>query len=345
MTPAAKKLTAHAKPPIRQARLTAMAQTARAFLDVLGRLGYDRTQLIAACGLDSIDSNDPDARVPCEAIGEMFGYAMKMRPIRNLGARLAAETPMGAFPLLDYLAISCDTVSDAVRQLARYYRIIDAPYVLDVQETDDPPTVVYRGDCDATSFEYGISIALLHLREETEQKLRIEFVSFVHEPGDTTEIEKILGCPVRPRSPLNAIAFPREAWNLALRKSDRALRSVLEQHARDVLARLPKNDSVTADVNRVLLARISNGATSLQSVAQVLGFSARSLQRRLSEASTSYVMLLDQARRESATQHLRDRRLSIAEVAYLLGYSEPGAFHRAFKRWHGVTPQEFRKTL
>jgi AraC-like DNA-binding protein len=77
-------------------------------------------------------------------------------------------------------------------------------------------------------------------------------------------------------------------------------------------------------------------------VARCLATSARSLQRRLSAAGTSYQELLDSTRCEAATRYLQDRGLSIGEVAYLLGYSEPPAFHRAFKRWNGVTPQEFR---
>jgi AraC-like DNA-binding protein len=69
---------------------------------------------------------------------------------------------------------------------------------------------------------------------------------------------------------------------------------------------------------------------------------ADTLQRRLPQAGTSFEGLCDDARREAAQTYLADATLSIAEVTYLLGYSEPTAFHRAFKRWHGTTPQAFR---
>jgi AraC-like DNA-binding protein len=69
----------------------------------------------------------------------------------------------------------------------------------------------------------------------------------------------------------------------------------------------------------------------------------RTLQRRLEEAGCSYQDLLEQTRRDAAEKYLSDRSLPIAEVAFLLGYSEPSAFHRAFKRWKKVTPQAFRK--
>ena len=73
-----------------------------------------------------------------------------------------------------------------------------------------------------------------------------------------------------------------------------------------------------------------------------MGTSVRSLQRRLTYLGSRYQGVLDSIRREAAGQYLSDRALSISEVGYLLGYSEPAAFHRAFKRWHGSTPQEFR---
>ena len=107
-------------------------------------------------------------------------------------------------------------------------------------------------------------------------------------------------------------------------------------------ARLPAGDDVTLEIRRAIMSRIPQGETEIQSVARSLATSARSLQRRLSAAGTSYQELLDSTRREAATGYLQDRRLSIGEVAYLLGYSEPPAFHRAFKRWNGITPQEFR---
>jgi AraC-like DNA-binding protein len=69
----------------------------------------------------------------------------------------------------------------------------------------------------------------------------------------------------------------------------------------------------------------------------------RSLQRRLAEAKISFQQLVDDTRREAADTYLNNQTLSIGEVAYLLGYSEPAAFHRAFKRWQGITPQAFRE--
>jgi len=127
-----------------------------------------------------------------------------------------------------------------------------------------------------------------------------------------------------------------------MRRRDPVLRSVLEQHAAAIAARIPEADMLAREVRRVLALRMPEGDTHIETVARALAIAPRSLQRRLSGAGLSYQQLLDSTRREAAGEYLSDPRLAIGEVAYLLGYSEPAAFCRAFKRWNGMTPQSFR---
>ena len=155
-------------------------------------------------------------------------------------------------------------------------------------------------------------------------------------------MQRVLGCPVRSGETWNGLAISREAWQPPMRRRDPVLRGVLERHAKEIIACLPEAMTRSLRTRRVIMSRIPQGETEIQSVARVLATSARSLQRRLSAAGTSYQELLDSTRCEAATRYFQDRRISIGEVAYLLGYSEPPAFHRAFKRWNGITPQEFR---
>jgi AraC-like DNA-binding protein len=317
--------------------------TARVFLEGLVRLGYDRQALLEAAGVDFSNSEDPDARVPCQAIGGMFGYAMRTRPLKNMGMKLAAETPIGAFPLLDYLIVTCENVGQGIIQLSRYFQLNDAPYALEIRENEDPVCIIFSGNRDSLTLEFGISLVIFHLREETENRLIAEFVSFTHRPDDVFEMQRVLGCPVRMGETWNGLTLSREAWRLPMRRRDPVLRGVLERHAKEILASLPVGDDVIIETRRVIMSRISLGETEIQSVAHHLATSARSLQRRLSAAGITYQQLLDSTRCEAATRYLQDLRLSIGEVAYLLGYSEPPAFHRAFKRWNGITPQEFRR--
>jgi AraC-like DNA-binding protein len=134
----------------------------------------------------------------------------------------------------------------------------------------------------------------------------------------------------------------RRAWELPFRRRDPVLRELLERQANEVMARLPPMSALALEVRRVLASRVAGGDTRIGAVARALTTSTRSLQRQLAAQGLSYQELVDQTRKEAAQRYLADTALPIAEVAYLLGYSEPAAFHRAFKRWSGATPHAFR---
>ena len=85
---------------------TAAASNVRVYVSALERLGYDTEVLLKAAGLQRADVNDPDGCIPCSCISALFQRAMKERPLSNLGMRIAAETPIGAYPLIDYLVVT-----------------------------------------------------------------------------------------------------------------------------------------------------------------------------------------------------------------------------------------------
>src|SRR6266498_2172747 len=121
MTASADRLTKHAKKPkpADPSPPAFDANAVRPLIDALERLGYALPPLFAAAGIRRSELADPDYRMPCELVGAMFAGAMRERPIENLAARLAAEIPIGAFPLIDYLVVTSETVGDGLKQLAR----------------------------------------------------------------------------------------------------------------------------------------------------------------------------------------------------------------------------------
>ena len=344
MTAPAKELTRNAnlRPPIAGGNPTQPAATLRVFVTALGRLGYSPDALLAASRVSAAQLDDPDGRVPCTSIPAVICEAMRTRPLKNLGMKLAYETPIGAFQLLDYLIVTCENVREAAKQLARYLRISEAPFAIEIRDDEDPIRIVYVNVGEPFIAEFEIALAIFHFRRETESRLRADYASFEHTPDDVSEMEQALGCPVRVQQHWLGVALSREAWELPVRRRDPILHSILRRNAEELAAHLPETDTVVAEVQRLLVTRIAQGEPEIEAVARSMGTSVRSLQRRLSAAGTSYQQVLDSTRREAAGRHLADRALSITEVAYLLGYSEPAAFHRAFRRWYGSTPQEFR---
>lgn len=320
------------------------AHDVRTFVNGLGRLGYDRDALLASAGLSDAGLEDPDVRIPCEVLGTILSSAQRTRFTPNLGLELARISPLGTSPLLDYLVVTSDTVGAGVRQLARYLRLIGNPVFLEVDDAGGGEICVAMGSGAAPfSYEYVASLMVLHFRAETDGRFAATSISFQHTPDDVGQFERILGCAVRGASEWNRLSISPDAWHLPLRRRDPVLRHVLESHADHIAARLPKRHGLALDVQRALAARVAGGDTRIGIVARELAMSGRTLQRRLEAEGVSYQQLLDDARKEAAGRHISDPALAICEIAYLVGYAEPAPFHRAFKRWYGMTPDVFRQ--
>jgi AraC-like DNA-binding protein len=131
--------------------------------------------------------------------------------------------------------------------------------------------------------------------------------------------------------------------------ADPALFPLLEQHAASLLAarertlaRAAGAGPLTGAVRRLIVERLASDGARLADLAGLLGLSARTLQRRLADEGTPFQTLLDRTRRELADAYLRDPKLSLTEIAFLLGYAEQSSFTHAFRSWHGVAPRQAR---
>ena len=314
----------------------------RPFFDAFEKLGADRPDLMRAAGLTKEDFENPDTFLSDAACAAFFGEAARRCGSPNFGLRVAEQIPLGAFPLLDYLVMTSPTVGDGFHQLSRFLRLVGSPADLGIHDAGDPIRV-RMAVCSPFNAEFTLALAVLHFRRETGGTFRAAALHLRHRPDNTAEVEERLGCSVRSGAEADELAIPRAAWRLPLRRRDSALHGVLASQAEEMLARTGPGEGASQRLRRALASRTSAGATDLATVARGLGVSPRTLQRRLEEEGTSYQELLDEVRGAAAESYLSDSTLSCAEVGYLLGFSEPAAFHRAFKRWRGVTPLDFRK--
>ncbi len=314
----------------------------RGMLRVLGELGYDLDSLLASAGLRRADVENPDAYLSPAACATVFDNAHRERRVPNLPLQLALRTPVGATPLLDYLIVTSDSVAHGLDRLTRYLRLVNPGVRLVVRDDRDPVKIVVERAPGPLFTELTVSLCLVRFMRETNDQLKAAYVSFTHEPDDVAEYARVLHCPVRAKASWNGCAIAKGAMGLPLRRRDPALRVWLERQAAAILARLPANGDARDEVRSVLSTQATAGDMNIGAVARRLSTTPRTLQRRLARAGTSFEALCDDARKQAAETYLADTTLSIAEVTCLLGYSEPTAFHRAFKRWHGTTPQAFR---
>src|SRR5687768_13879237 len=133
--------------------------------------------LLSDAGIPRADLDDPDARIPCAAWGAMFRQALALRPMKNVGMRLAMVTPFGAFPLIDYLIATSQSVGEGLKRLAHYLRLVEARSVPVLREDENPIRVLLEGPDTPLSAEFTVTINLLLCREETDGRFHAAYAS------------------------------------------------------------------------------------------------------------------------------------------------------------------------
>ena len=291
---------------------------------------------------------DPDNRIPFAQLVALYEKAAELTGDNNFGLHLGQSITPTAFDVVGYCALNSQTLGAAFARVARYHSIWTDGALFTVETTNDTSAVVYsyadtsihdhRQDAEMT-----LAIVTTLCRNIASADFAPTFVEFQHDaPRDTSEHRRLFRCPMEFRSPSNKLTFPSTFLSLPIAKADASLCALLDRHAEELLAKFPPQHSLVDQVRSIITAELRGGDPSLEHVADKLSLTPRTLQRKLQDLGASHNELLDQMRRQLAMRYLREREMAICEVAYLLGFSESSSFHRAFKRWTGLTPKDFR---
>jgi AraC-like DNA-binding protein len=158
-------------------------------------------------------------------------------------------------------------------------------------------------------------------------------------PGDA--YEHFFGCPVQFSAEENSFVLSARDADRALPSANRQLAAVFDRMLTEELAHLDRSD-VVSRCRAAVLEQLSSGEGTEEETAKQLHMSARTLQRKLADANTTYLQLVDDTRKDLALRYIEDPRRSVTDITFSLGFSQPSAFTRAFKRWTGRNPSEYR---
>jgi AraC-like DNA-binding protein len=327
---------------------TTSATTLRLFTEALEALRVDWRAILRSCDIDPAQLADPEARIPQDRFQHVWIAAQEWTGDPCIGLHAGVRIHAHAVNLFGYLMLSSTTLGDGLRRVAHYQRVLIAvPWVA----IDDSGVGVRvrvgteHGDSEfrAIHAEYVAALVLQILGWVSETEIEPSEARFEHEPrGELSEYRRLLRCPVRFSADRNELVLDARTLDRPSIHADDALARVHEEFAHRLLAS-EEEATLTRRVRRALAEHLESGAVDLASVARQLGLSARSLQRRLAEERTSFREILENLRRELASEHLERHATPIAAVAYLTGFSEVSAFTRAVRRWFGLTPARLRR--
>ena len=269
---------------------------------------------------------DDDARISAPQRAAAWAEALRLTGDRQLPLRIAAALPAGAFGVVEHVCRAAPTLGEALRQWVRYLNLLDDAVTVGLELEEDRALlrVEREGEPPApAAHELSWALVARLARELSAVPFRPLAVELAHPgPDDVAPFRDWFEAPV---------TFGAEATQLAILA--RAADELAKQASADPL--------MTQQVKRALHDALRSDDAQVESVAKQLGLTVRSLQRRLKDAGTSFQAAREDVRRTLAQRYLDDG-LAITEISFLLGFSEPSALFRAFKRWTGLTPLERR---
>jgi AraC-like DNA-binding protein len=168
-------------------------------------------------------------------------------------------------------------------------------------------------------------------------------VTFIYpEPESTAEYERIFCCPVKFGQKENSMTLDWSLGSLPILMANSALLEHFEKYAQEFLTQMERDDEHTRTVTKIILSRLDDDGLSIQKVAKEMSVSVRTLQNRLESEGVVFSDLLRDIREKLAKKYLHEN-YTVEQITYLLGFSEPSVFRKAFKKWAGVTPREYRE--
>ena len=308
-----------------------------------------RSQLTAALGSPLPD--EPDARLPAALVPLTLAKAAALLPEPRLGLILATVADPNRHGLLDYLAASSPTLGDAWKRIGRYVALWNEGMEIGVAAPTGSevcielrPTIDHASE-DGLRHLFGLAGATLVLagRSLTGGKaspVAIEFASPA--PQNPKSWSDVISVPTLFGAPSTRIVYPASDAGSPLVGADSALALILERYATELLASRARTLTWRGQVSGLIVRDLPKGCCDLPSVAKSLAVGERTLQRRLQEEGTTFDAVHDEARHGLALSYLRDRTLGVGEVAWLLGFANLPSFYRAFRRWTGSTPGDYR---
>jgi AraC-like DNA-binding protein len=291
----------------------------------------------------------PDARIPVETYLLIQDEAAAYTHDPCFGLHMGGYAEAGSWSILGYMMMNCKTLGEALEKSGRYSRIIgnliEARMELHFNKVRaiffTPP---HAPKMSRHCFESTFASTVRMMRSLTGVKLSPLEVSFIYpRPASISEYEQVFCCPVLFGQKENFMTVDPRIANTPILMANPDLLQYFEKYAQDFLAELDRKNEHTRAVTKIILARLDDDALSIEKVAKEMSLSVRTLQNRLDGEGVVFSDLLKDIRQRLAQKYLRENH-SVEEITYLLGFSEPSSFRKAFKKWLGVTPREYRET-
>ncbi|ROS05244.1 AraC-like DNA-binding protein [Sinobacterium caligoides] len=329
---------------------------ASSLLKLLIEKGYPTDAILQEAGIN-FDPSDQSSQGYVDEVSaldysKLYQLILSLLQDESFGIRLGRGFTPGAFRMMCYAIIHSENLGKALRRASDFFRIFfNAQAELTLELEDDLAIVGYIEPGKApdktvqATDAYGLSMWHRFCGWLTGRTLELQRVQFqAGEPENNRRYEELFGCPVDFDGRQNVLIFDATCLSWSLVHTEQSLREFLRTAPYQLIV-MPSKASDTgliAQVRALIGHDFSQGFPSFEEITSALNMSAPTLRRRLKREGKTFQQLKDECRCDAAVAYLSRPDLSINAVAALMGFTDPSAFHRSFKKWTGMPPGEYR---
>lgn len=331
----------------RQSFLASMGQMLRRLLEAYG---LNAVGIARDAGVDLAAVPAPGERIEVDKVDAMLRVAIPLIHDPAFGLHAARCWHPSELGVLGHAWLSSSTLRTGLERVMRYSRLVGERGATEIEDTRQGLKVRFganRGNPAAVPVAavfVDIAMAILLDLCRANAGATLQPVSATlrrRKPDSADAYGSFFGCRVQFAAEENTFVLSARDADRPLPSANRQLAAVFDRMLAEEVARLDKSD-VVSRCRAAVLEHLSSGEGTEQDAAKLLHMSSRTLQRKLAEANTTYLQLVDDTRKDLALRYIEDPRRSATDITFSLGFSQPSAFTRAFKRWTGLSPSEYR---
>jgi AraC-like DNA-binding protein len=310
----------------------------------------DADALFKRCGLDPSLIREPRTRYPYHLLCKAFVEAGVITRNENIGLEFAKYYSPLDLNALGVTFLSSGSLIEAFQRLLRYESVVNSNLMFSITESADQIDLIsdvpdVPEDAVRIIEDSRTAVLVDMCRLGLDKSLDFVEVAFTYpEPKSTGEHFGIFRCPVKFSQPASRISFNIADTRRPFTASNRELALNSDQILEGMIKELTRSD-IISQVKRAIIDNLPSGTPDQDDIAKQVFVSSRTLQRRLADENTNLRALVLEVRRELAEKYIADKTMPLAEISYMLGFSDTSSFSRAFKQWTGDSPASFRSNV
>jgi AraC-like DNA-binding protein len=324
------------------------ARGINAILQVSERFGVAQKDLLAQAHLEAEWLRHADDRLPVERQFDTYRVAAELTGCNDIGLYVGRALFFGSLNLLLYMSTLCETFRDYLNLQPSILKLRGDIGETTVERKGEHMIVVWKPRYPETESERFLSDEILVTAAAIVNTLCVDPIPVLRadftykQPEDLAQLQLAFGDNLHFEQPCSCIYLDRRYLKSPMIKLDYELDEDWTSALEDLFEDEFKEDPFLHATRHIIARALPLGEVAIDKLAEELGVSRRTLQRRLAERNTYFLQVLAEVRSELASRYLADNRLGITEIAFLLGYSDLASFSTAFRGWFGMSPSEYR---